>query len=121
MPKYWTYEIRDKDTDTILATVSGFETENDAKEQASMDANITNIKNYYISTVENTFESTNTEGKNTNGENNNKKPEIYDFSSKTKKPCGDEPNQYPESVQIKFPNGAILTYTLEWQIPHTDD
>jgi len=49
---YWAYEIRDNDTDTVLKTDTGFESESDAELQASMEAKADNIKNYYIRTLQ---------------------------------------------------------------------
>ena len=118
--KSWAYEIHDKDSNDTLVTVSGFESESDAEQQATMDAQLHNIKNYYIRTVEIDFERTNTVEESTNTDIQ-EKAVIYEFSTKTKKPCGDEPSEYPESVKIKFPNGTILTYTMEWQIPQDDE
>lgn len=49
---YWKYEIRDIDSDTLLKTETGFESESDAELQAKMDASLENIKNYYIRTIQ---------------------------------------------------------------------
>ena len=50
--RYWSYEVRDKESDTVLFTDSEFETENDAECQADMEAKERNIKNYYIHTFQ---------------------------------------------------------------------
>lgn len=50
--RYWTYEIIDNDTKTVLKTDSGFESESDAELQASMEAKCDNIKNYHIRTFQ---------------------------------------------------------------------
>jgi len=48
----WTYEVRDKDTDVLLLTEGGFETESDAETQAIMEAKLRNIKNFCIRTLQ---------------------------------------------------------------------
>lgn len=48
----WKYEIRDNESKTVLLEGEGLETEIDAIEQARMEANCENIKNFYIRTVQ---------------------------------------------------------------------
>jgi hypothetical protein len=49
---YWAYEIHDRDTDNLLAFETGFESESEAEFQATMDAKVENIKNFYIRTLQ---------------------------------------------------------------------
>lgn len=49
---YWAYEIHDRDTDSLLAFETGFESESEAEFQATMDAKVENIKNFYIRTLQ---------------------------------------------------------------------
>lgn len=50
--RYWSYEIRDNDSHKILRTDTGFESESDAEQQAKMEANAENIKNFYVRTIQ---------------------------------------------------------------------
>ena len=50
--RYWSYEIRDNDSHKILRTDTGFESESDAEQQAKMEANTENIKNFYVRTIQ---------------------------------------------------------------------
>ena len=52
MEMSWKYEIRDNESKTVLLEDEGFETEEDAIEQAKMEANCENIKNFYIRTAQ---------------------------------------------------------------------
>ena len=54
--RYWSYEIRDKDSHRILRTDTGFESESDAEQQAKMEANAENIKNFYVRTMQPPYE-----------------------------------------------------------------
>ena len=48
----WKYEIRDNESRAVLLEDEGFDTETDAIEQAKMEADCRNIKNFYISTAQ---------------------------------------------------------------------
>ena len=48
----WKYEIRDKNSNRTLAEREGFVSKEDALLQGKMDADVDNIKNYYIHTVQ---------------------------------------------------------------------
>ena len=49
----WKYEIRSKSSsDEILMENSGFETEEDAQKQGIMDADMNDLKNWYIITLQ---------------------------------------------------------------------
>lgn len=52
MENAWKYEMRDKDSHRTLAEREGFVSEEDALLQGKMDADVDNIKNYYIHTVQ---------------------------------------------------------------------
>ena len=52
MENMWKYEIRDKDSHRTLTEREGFVSEEDALLQGKMDADVDNIKNYYIHTVQ---------------------------------------------------------------------
>ena len=52
MEMSWKYEIRDNERKAILLEDEGFETEEDAIEQAKMEADCRNIKNFYIRTAQ---------------------------------------------------------------------
>ena len=47
----WKYEIRDKDTDSLLKSQSGFDSEADAEMQGEMDAAAIGIRNHYVRTL----------------------------------------------------------------------
>lgn len=46
----WKYIIRDNQTGKVLLSESGFETPEDAAEQARMEVNVENLKNVFIET-----------------------------------------------------------------------
>ena len=48
--KLWSYEIRGNNNDIVLKRDNGFMSENLAKEQASMEINVENIKDVYVKT-----------------------------------------------------------------------
>ena len=50
--RFWTYEIRDNRTGTLLSTASGFLTESDAELQGNMDAKADGLKGYHIRTFD---------------------------------------------------------------------
>ena len=52
MENTWKYEIRDKNSNRTLAEREGFVSKEDALLQGKMDADVKNIKNYYIHTVQ---------------------------------------------------------------------
>lgn len=49
---YWAYEIHDKDTDSLLVFETGFESESEAEFQATIDAKMKNMDNFYIRTLQ---------------------------------------------------------------------
>lgn len=48
----WKYEMKDKDSHRTLAEREGFVSKEDALLRGKMDADVKNIKNYYIHTVQ---------------------------------------------------------------------
>lgn len=52
MENMWKYEMKDKDSHRTLAEREGFVSEEDALLQGKMDADVDNIKNYYIHTIQ---------------------------------------------------------------------
>ena len=50
--KYWKYEVRDVNTDTVLLEESGFDTESEAEIQGRMDAKVENLKDFFVRTIQ---------------------------------------------------------------------
>lgn len=48
----WTYEILDQETDEVLKTESGFDTESDAEMQAELEIKADRIRGCYIRTLQ---------------------------------------------------------------------